>query len=127
MKALPPLEAVLVNPMVHASTPEVFKALSNKNNAPMPEDIPNFESARVFAHWLAGMRNDLEVSAMRIVPQIDEVLRALSAQSGCMLARMSGSGSTCFGLFDNHGLADIAVKELSELHPDWWVQDCRLS
>lgn len=122
-----PLWAVLVNPNVKVSTPMVFGTLPNKNNPAMATDFPTFRSTREMMFWLADQRNDLENAAIKVAPVIGQVLHEISTLTGVYLSRMSGSGATCFGLFDNQGAADLAVKDLSSAHPDWWVSDCALS
>ena len=117
---LPPLHMVLTNPRVEVKTPEVFRALTRKDNAPMPA-IPEFADAWALAGWLATQRNDLEMPARGIAPAIGVALSRLGACSGCLLARMSGSGATCFGLFATRIEADIAADSLRDLHPDWWI------
>src|SRR5262249_28437147 len=72
--------------------------------------------------WLASERNDLQNAAISIAPQIADVLRAIAALAGCRLARMSGSGSACFGLFDSARAAAGAAKHLAAAHPSWWVR-----
>ncbi len=123
---LPPLAAVLVNPGVHVPTPSVFGGLTQKNNPAMPAEIPAFKSGRELLSWLADMRNDLEPPAIAQQPVIAEVLRALSVQNA-LLVRMSGSGSTCFALYDDPGIAEVMARDLAQRHPEWWVRDCRLS
>ncbi len=122
LEGIPSLPAVLVNPKRALPTPEVFKALERRDNPPMPERIPTFPDAAGLADWLAGQRNDLEGAAERIVPQIADVTRALSACEGALLARMSGSGATCFGVFRDREAAMAAAKALSADHPDWWIK-----
>lgn len=117
---LPPLWLVLVNPGVDVPTPAVFRALTSKTNPPMP-DIPSFRDAKAILAWLAAQRNDLEAPARAQAPVIDTVLAALAAQPGCGLARMSGSGATCFGLFAMAAAADAAAGALARAQPDWWV------
>ena len=124
--ALPPVPAVLVNPRVEVPTPSVFKALARKDNAPMPEEIPAFDSPVALAEWLQGQRNDLEPPARALEPVIGEVLAQLSAAPGALLARMSGSGATCFALHDSVESAAQAASALAALQPGWWVQPCRL-
>ncbi|MCW1920038.1 4-(cytidine 5'-diphospho)-2-C-methyl-D-erythritol kinase [Rhodobacter sp. KR11] len=116
---LPPAHLVLVNPGVTVSTPEVFRALTRRDNPPLPVmgDVPD---AAALADWLAGTRNDLQEPALRLRPQIGAVLAALNAVPGCLVARMSGSGATCFGLFAEAALAEAAA--LSLARPGWWVQ-----
>jgi 4-diphosphocytidyl-2C-methyl-D-erythritol kinase len=72
--------------------------------------------------WLASERNDLEPAAVSIAPQIADVLGAIGALAGCRLARMSGSGSACFGLFDSGRAAAAGAKRLATAHPSWWVR-----
>lgn len=122
----PPLPAVLVNPRQPVSTPQVFKALESKNNPPMPDELPAFSDAASVISFLRDMRNDLEPPARLVEPAIDEVLSALQAQAGCGLARMSGSGATCFGLFEHKDEAMAAAQALSRAKPDWWVAGCVL-
>lgn len=124
---MPPLWAVLVNPGCHLPTPAVFRQLKHKTNAPMQPSIPPFQTGRECMLWLADQRNDLEVPAIAQAPVIAEVLKALSEQPGIYLTRMSGSGATCFGLFEDQGLADIAAKQITEAYSSWWVQACCLN
>lgn len=123
---LPTLHAVLVNPRVPVPTPSVFKALQSKTNPPMPDTLPRFQDAHGLIGWLRTMRNDLETPALSVAPRIAETLAALSAQKGCGLARMSGSGATCFGLFDTEAHATSASEYLDHAKPDWWVAGCVL-
>ena len=123
---LPDIWAVLANPRVGVSTPEVFKRLQYKNNAPMPDQIPAFETVRDLAGWLADQRNDLEAAAIEVQPKVAEILEALRRVKGQLLTRMSGSGATCFALFGDEQSADSAALEISAQHPDWWVRNTRL-
>ena len=118
--SLPPLPAVLVNPRVEVPTPSVFKALACKDNPPLPE-IPAFADAVACIDWLAHQRNDLQAPAVALAPVIAEVLAALAALPGCRLARMSGSGATCFALFASEAEAGAAQAALSAAQPGWWV------
>jgi 4-diphosphocytidyl-2-C-methyl-D-erythritol kinase len=72
--------------------------------------------------WLASERNDLEKAAISIVPEIADVLSAIAGLAGCRLARMSGSGSACFGLFDSARATTAAAKRLAAARPSWWVR-----
>jgi len=117
---LPDLWAVLVNPGVEVATPDVFRALSKRDNAPMPTTLPQWATTQDLITWLATQRNDLEPPARALAPAIDEVLRALAAQPGCGLARMSGSGATCFGLFTSAASAHSAADALDR--GTWWVR-----
>lgn len=122
---LPPVWAVLVNPGLEVPTPHVFRALACKNNAAMP-DIPALADAVALAAWLGGTRNDLEDPALCIAPAIGGVLAALRGVQSCLLARMSGSGATCFGLFPDKQTAASAAAALRDAHPGWWVVPTRL-
>lgn len=120
---LPPLPecyVVLVNPGMAVATPEVFKALPRKDNPEMTA-MPACQSAMELAAWLRDQRNDLEAPAMALAPVIADVKAALEARPGCLMARMSGSGATCFGLFASEELAKAAVGALREDAPAWWV------
>jgi 4-diphosphocytidyl-2-C-methyl-D-erythritol kinase len=118
---LPPLPAVLVNPRVSVSTADVFRALQDKENPPMPATLPDFTSAGSLIDWLCTMRNDLEGPAIRLQPVIAELLNDLRATVGCGLARMSGSGATCFGLFETADQAKAAAARIYDAHPGWWI------
>lgn len=118
--ALPPFWLVLVNPGVPVATPTVFAALARRDNPPMQEPVA-FADADALAGWLACQRNDLEAAATAIAPEIGGVLAALAATPGCRLARMSGSGATCFGFFVDAGPALAAAQILRLGQPAWWV------
>ncbi len=119
--ALPPAWLVLVNPGVAVSTPAVFRALTRKDNAPMPQAMPRLNSAADLAAFLLMMHNDMEPAAIALQPLIGAVKSALSAQPGCLIARMSGSGATCFGLFADGLAASSAARSLQSHQPGWWV------
>jgi 4-diphosphocytidyl-2-C-methyl-D-erythritol kinase len=123
LPALPPAWLVLVNPGVGISTPAVFKALRRKENTPLPRDMPRLKTAADLGAWLLMLRNDLEPPAMAELPVIGVVKAALSAQQGCLLARMSGSGATCFGLFADPLTAAAAARAIRAANPAWWVAD----
>lgn len=120
--ALPPVWMVLVNPGQAVSTPEVFRALDRRDNPPM-QAMPRLRDAAELAAWVAMQRNDMEPAATRLLPVIAEVRRALSAQPGCLLSRMSGSGATCFGLFADPLSASAVTRTISAAQPGWWVAD----
>jgi 4-diphosphocytidyl-2-C-methyl-D-erythritol kinase len=126
---LPAAWLVLVNPGQAVSTPAVFGAVACRDNPPLPALHP-WADAAALADWLRGCRNDLEAPALALCPAIGAVLAALAAQPGCLIARMSGSGATCFGLFAEEQQARAAVARLlgeraagdSRDQPgDWWV------
>ena len=119
--ALPPAHLVLVNPGVGLSTAAVFGALLCRDNPPLPPAAP-MPDAVALAAYLCHCRNDLEAPALSLVPQIGAVLAALQGQTGCLLARMSGSGATCFGLFASASAAEAAATALRAQSAAWWVQ-----
>jgi 4-diphosphocytidyl-2-C-methyl-D-erythritol kinase len=114
---LPRLFAVLVNPGVAVSTREVFGALQ------LPPAAPAAPAGSVaLMAEIAGGRNDLEGPAIELEPAIAHVLAVLGKLPGCRLARMSGSGSTCFGLFGSTAAASAAARSLRVGYPAWWVR-----
>ncbi|MCR9124544.1 MAG: 4-(cytidine 5'-diphospho)-2-C-methyl-D-erythritol kinase [Rhodobacteraceae bacterium] len=118
LEGVPRIVAVLANPGVAVPTPAVFAALERRDGAPMGH-IPTFSGPGDFVGWLALQRNDLEQPACCCAPQITEVLAALRA-NGARLARMSGSGATCFGIFEGIEPAREAAKALGRA--GWWVR-----
>jgi len=123
--AIPPLAAVLVNPGVAVPTKDVFAILGLKpgmgvRRAARARPLPRGWDDLIEA--LAGERNDLEPPAIELQPVIATVLASLRKQPGCGLARMSGSGATCFGLFASARAAAAAARDLSERRPRWWVK-----
>jgi 4-diphosphocytidyl-2-C-methyl-D-erythritol kinase len=118
---LPDFALVLANPRIETPTPAVFAALTHKENAALPDPLPTLQDARALAVFLHTQRNDLEGPARALCPPIGDVLAALAALPGCHLARMSGSGATCFGLFDSRAAAGAAARTLATARPGWWV------
>jgi 4-diphosphocytidyl-2-C-methyl-D-erythritol kinase len=116
---LPGLWLVLVNPGAPLATPAVFRALASPDNPPLPEAIPAFPDAAALVAWLAMQRNDLEGAARALEPRVGAALAALAEQPGCALARMTGSGATCFGLFLSRADRDRAAAALGR--PGWFV------
>jgi 4-diphosphocytidyl-2-C-methyl-D-erythritol kinase len=122
---LPRLGMIVVHPGVAMPTPPVFAALGLRRDErcpapPVTAALPDERDALLA--WLAAQSNDLEPPAIGIAPAIAEVLRAIGALAGCRLARMSGSGSACFGLFDTEPAATAAARGLATAPPDWWVR-----
>jgi 4-diphosphocytidyl-2-C-methyl-D-erythritol kinase len=127
---LPKMPCLLVNPRVPVATSDVFAALGLRSGemrvgaADVVQASAWPESGASFEDWLdtlAAGSNDLEAPAMRIQPMIGEVLSALRATAGVRLARMSGSGATCFAIFDNDEAAQRAAQSIQLDHPLWWV------
>lgn len=117
---LPPAWLVLVNSGRHVSTGHVYSALEVKDNAPLPDPV-DWPDAPAFADWLARTRNDLEGPARDLEPAIGVTLARIAATGNCLLARMSGSGATCFGLYAAEPDARAAADAIRAQHPDWWV------
>jgi 4-diphosphocytidyl-2-C-methyl-D-erythritol kinase len=125
---LPQLAAVLVNPRVAVPTKGVFEKVAAPRvvrAAKVSEDYPPTDRADLI-EYLTDRGNDLEPPAIALQPVVAEVLEALRRLSGCRLARMSGSGATCFALFDNAKAAAAAARALRERKPDWWVRSAML-
>ena len=119
--------AVLVNPGLHVSTPDVFAALRKRDNPPMPALPGRKTGMRDWLDWLRAQRNDLQEAAISVAPRIAQVLRGLEATPGVLLARMSGSGSTCFALYPTRSAAELAANAIAAQRPDWWAVAVRLS
>jgi len=134
--ALPDLGILIVHPGIAVPTAPVFRALGLNPGQrcapppPAPFPFPSPSSGRenssegraALLAWLASERNDLEAAAIAITPPIAEVLGVIAGLSGCRLARMSGSGSACFGLFDSAQEAAAAAQRLESERPSWWVR-----
>ena len=116
---LPSFSLVLVNPNRPVSTPEVFKKRLPvfSDPAPFTEDMKNFDD---FIQALQQRHNDLTQAACQLEPEVLRVLEVLQADPLCRLARMSGSGGTCFGVFPNVQEASLCCEWLSRKYPDWW-------
>ena len=123
---VPRLPCVLINPGVPVATSDVFAALRLRpgqtadadGSAAWPDASASTEQ------WIGAIRsrrNDLEPPALRVQPAITQVLANLRAAAGCRLARMSGSGATCFGLFGDDAAAADAARQLKAAHSSWWV------
>jgi 4-diphosphocytidyl-2-C-methyl-D-erythritol kinase len=111
----------MVYPEAPSSTADVFrtgKILFSKPTAPPKR----FENINALIAFLDGTRNDLEKAAKTLTPAIAEAHAAVSAQAGCRLARMSGSGSTVFGIFDDPAACLAAERNIQAARPGWWVK-----
>jgi 4-diphosphocytidyl-2-C-methyl-D-erythritol kinase len=134
--ALPSMPCVMVNPRVPVATKDVFKALGLRNGellvgATSVLGAPAWpEEGASIAEWidvLETVANDLEVPAMRIEPVIGDVLSALRDSTGVKLARMSGSGATCFAIYGAPADAHAAAGKIRHDQPGWWVHAGTLS
>ena len=130
------MPCVMVNPRVPVATKDVFNALGLRNGQLLvgatdvlrgtawPQAGASVED---WVEVLAASSNDLEAPAARIQPIIGEVISALSATNGAWLARMSGSGATCFAIFENATEAQAAAEKIRRDQPGWWVHAGALS
>lgn len=120
---LPSLSLLLINDGTAIATPDVFRALTSRNNPPLPpvpeSDVPDSDLAGLY-DWLFTTRNDLLPATLTLAPQIAERLDLLR-DNGALYAQMSGSGATCFGIFASAGEATHAAETIRSAHPDWFV------
>ena len=123
---LPAAWLVLVNPGVALPTAAVFAGLERHGHPAMPRDLPPFQGVADLAAFLRLARNDLEAPAIRLAPAIAQCKASLASMSGCLLARMSGSGATCFGLFADSLTAHAAARALQAAQPGWWLAAARM-
>lgn len=119
--SIPKIYIILVNLKIQVSTGDVFRRLHIRETAASgfaieDDNVPDFFSA------LRGTRNDLQAPAVEIVPEIEAVITEIAGQKGCQIARISGSGATAFGLFENPVSAQNAAENIQLRRPDWWVQ-----
>jgi 4-diphosphocytidyl-2-C-methyl-D-erythritol kinase len=128
--SLPKMPCVLVNPRVPVATKDVFEKLGLRNGellvgaTDVLQGVAWPEAGASLEDWvevLAAGSNDLEIPATKLEPVIGEVLAALSASDGAWLARMSGSGATCFAIYENTAEAQRAAQKIASDHPGWWV------
>jgi 4-diphosphocytidyl-2-C-methyl-D-erythritol kinase len=134
---LPKMPCVMVNPCVPVATRDVFGALGLRNGELLvgatdvllqDRDWPDQgASLEEWVESLAASSNDLEAPAMRIQSVIGDVIAALSATNGAWLTRMSGSGATCFAIYENTADAGRAAEKIRRDHPGWWVHAGTLS
>jgi 4-diphosphocytidyl-2-C-methyl-D-erythritol kinase len=126
---VPAIPAILANPMRPLATRDVFRALAARPlatglAADASPDLPSPDALLAFA---GASRNDLQPPAVALMPVIGEVLATLQALPGARLARLSGSGPTCFALFGTPAEASAAAETLAVRHPAWWVRAVSLN
>nr|WP_246168514.1 4-(cytidine 5'-diphospho)-2-C-methyl-D-erythritol kinase [Wolbachia endosymbiont of Ctenocephalides felis wCfeT] len=119
-----PTNIVLIKPKKKfLSTPEVF----SKHDGNFSQSIKwNTEAEKNLSKFIKEVKNDLQEIAISLVPEVKDVISSLESQKGCILSRMSGSGTTCFGMFDNKENAKAAAVRIREQQPEWWVCDTQL-
>jgi 4-diphosphocytidyl-2-C-methyl-D-erythritol kinase len=126
LPALPEVHLVLANPARALATASVFAGLAEPDNPGLPEVPGRWTGVGHLVEYLGECRNDLTATAMAAEPEIRNVLAALAGEPACLLARMSGSGATCFGLYATPADAAAAAAALARRHPHWWVAAARV-
>lgn len=111
---------VLIYPGKPCNTKAVFNAFKGEFDAPLPPQ--NFDARAAFLAMMRKTQNRLTPVSRTLVPEIENVLHGLIHETGCEIARMSGSGSACFGLFIDERTARTAAVKIAEQNQDWWVQ-----
>ena len=125
---LPGFSLVLVNPGKAVSTPAIFNARDGDfTEADLWPRNQSFADVTSLADALRECRNDLTLPAVTLLPEICDVMDALARAEGCLLARMSGSGATCFGLYPDETQAATAAAAIAQANPDWWVKNCKIA
>lgn len=120
---MPALDLLLINPRRPLSTADVFGAFTPASVLDEGDGKPSgFATTAAVLSFLAERRNDLTDAARTLCPPIADVLDVLERQTGCGLARMSGSGTTCFAIFDDEDACASAGRAIAAQHSDWWVQ-----
>lgn len=119
---LPPLHLLLANPGIPVPTKEVFANLHSRRGLGLACPAAGFADATMLLQFLQATTNDLEEPARAIAPRIGEVLGGMAEFPGALLARMSGSGATCFCIFGSAGEATNAAEMLRARHPEWWIR-----
>ena len=120
------LPILLVNPGLPLPTPQIFNLLENRYQPPINmETLGALENFEDVIEFIEPLRNDLQKPAITRCPVIQLVLDEISSMNGCKFSRMSGSGATCFGLFENTTKADAARILIERHHPDWWCRSTK--
>jgi 4-diphosphocytidyl-2-C-methyl-D-erythritol kinase len=117
------IPAIIVNPLIAVSTGAIFKAFDSVERETEPEQ--NATQGSLLERALTG-QNDLQSVAIENAPVISRVLSEIKTQDTCQLARMSGSGASCFGLFETKTAAKAAASAIKKSNPKWWVKACQL-
>jgi len=112
---------VLVNHGQSISTPDIFKLLGNKKSPPLDINFDKLANLHSLVNELKKTHNDLYDCARSLAPELDDVLGILD-ENGALLSRMSGSGATCFGIFENIKRAQEAASKIKSQQPDWFVK-----
>ena len=125
LHSFPKIPCVLINPAVQISTGQIFQKLNAppvQNTASTIQLPDHFENIDQLIQYMKLHKNDLQPVAEQIEPAVKSVLEELSSLDRCLIARMSGSGATCFGLFDDITVAQSAASDIEKRYQNWWVQ-----
>ena len=122
---LPGFPLVLANPRRRLPTAAVYGALRSEGRSGLAP-FPDGGARESWVRWISAQRNDLEEPALRLCPEIGQALQAVGASAGCKVARMTGSGPTCFGIFGGREEADAAADRIRAEHPGWWAVSTRI-
>jgi len=120
VRLLEDVAIILVNPKQPLLTADVYRAFAGNFSA-VTEKIYTIQNTQELLGLIAPLKNDLQPAAMQLMPKIKNMLKVLSDASGYQLARMTGSGATCFGIFSSQKMADEEAERIKQNHPDWWV------
>lgn len=121
----PTLHAVLVYPNKHCATKNIFEKYDGhfSKEVTLPEE---FKTTAPLLKFISAQKNDLTIPAIKNIPEIEDILQHLKNETPCQLARMSGSGSACFALFNTKEEAEEAATNIKKTHQKWWVQSVTL-
>ncbi len=114
------LNILMVNPLKPVATAEIFKMGFERFSKPIKKEL-GFRSTQSLIDFLENTRNDLELNAKKLCPEITGILETISKQGGCLFSRMSGSGATCFGIFETSDKANTAKENILKDNPSYWV------
>lgn len=127
LPALPPVHLLLANPGIAVPTGPVFAALRDRHGVGFQYPKSGFSSVAELLQFLRTATNDLEKPARAIAPEVGEVLAEIEKLPGLSLARMSGSGATCFGIFESDSELTKSADMLAARFPDWWIKGTRIA
>ena len=123
IKTLPEFNIVLVNPNIYLSTKRVFERGFLNFSEEINTNFSETEDYDDYIEILSSTRNDLEENAKELVPEINDILNVLASSEGALIARMSGSGATCFAIFKTKSQAENCAKKIRAENPQWWVEN----
>jgi 4-diphosphocytidyl-2-C-methyl-D-erythritol kinase len=123
---LPPAHILLVNPLVETPTPAVFKARRG-DFSPAARWDQSPRTAQDLANFLVTRKNDLTAPAITVAPVVADVLSAIAETKDCLLSRLSGSGATCFGIFETAATAEAARQQIKTRYPNWWAVAAKIA